>query len=1093
MPHTRLTAWALVVCSLIAVTTAPAETVHPDHGPTLASQAQALAAPPLPPPPPPPPECREPEVPKLTVIDTTSSRIRLRATVQICEEVLSLERQHGDQWQQVGQGQYVDPLSPFPFEVTDTDRQPSTTYCYRAVGTIGDQIAMSTTECGTTDAAQPEVPMVFAANASVISEYDYRVDRDNVDQPVTFLTTDLSPGSDPVLHLLDASRQEVAVADTGGPGFAARLTYIPRAEGTYRLVVRARSNTTGGTCNLTKNGVVWQSEVVFGGWHASLPALRAHESLETVKLPNGATGRHLLFVLKADGLGIALRDYGNGTGGAAALKLTVPLGDRTVMVGVNAWGTPGAVRLIRNDAGIPGHDVDQDKLGSELEKALHTCRTRNEFVISNGVAFDCPDPRDTDQDGIPDGWEVLGRRGRNLQPDQPDQPLPLWGADPLRADLFIEVDRITQQPDRVNDAILVPLREIFLDLPQWLNPDGSHGIAVHVDAGGPCSDPTLCGDWGGSETYDHDCDALPSKGTVLDHFAPVRHGIFHYTLRTCDAQSSGDYGTITRIAPDNTENEAERWAHELGHNLGLGHHGDNRRPKNSRLNSKVAYPSLMDYVYQNSLPPSGRSRFSEGRLDPLDVTSQSEQSYSPGRPKAHMSHGPYHYTLVGDAVDFNRDGRISPFPVMHDYTPLNYAVTGEWPEIHQYRAVSARVPSGGPGIAVHGTTSRIFVVAPFAHPNGIYSEITWTTDSVAGETSTFGPWRPSAPLGGGFDPNGEVGAVHGWHDDEPSVFVTLPGNDGKLYYSWFKAQTNVWSPWAVIPGWPAGTRAHQASVALIRGAIWVVYRDMHAAEGVPNTWVNTLDYGSWQGWEQLPIPSYLTPGIAEASDGHVYLLYAVYAQASGGQIRLGLRMARRPLWGGTFTTVNELNFVDEGLSTQPIPTAKRTRLQLEFLPYRMADGTVFSDQSGYLAAYWTAGEASNQRSWLLKRAYTPGYIAPGGPCFGATPTTSGCGNTVLVRWRAQKMRDRPQWGMSAQIAIRWKGVSAVFVESTWNPDKPAAQVPQGIAYQPWASGTPVDAASRHDDNNDAWTMRHFMCHSLRALEGDIDKCDYQGP
>src|SRR5688572_8253111 len=74
-----------------------------------------------------------------------------------------------------------------------------------------------------------DVPMVLdVSNASIVSEYTVDLPANT---PATFLTTNLSDGSDPVLHLLDANGQEVAAADNGGLGLAARLTYTPPTSG----------------------------------------------------------------------------------------------------------------------------------------------------------------------------------------------------------------------------------------------------------------------------------------------------------------------------------------------------------------------------------------------------------------------------------------------------------------------------------------------------------------------------------------------------------------------------------------------------------------------------------------------------------------------------------------------------------------------------------------------------------------------------------------------------------------------------------------------------------------------------------------------
>jgi hypothetical protein len=132
---------------------------------------------------------------------------------------------------------------------------------------------------------------------------------------------------------------------------------------------------------------------------------------------------------------------------------------------------------------------------------------------------------------------------------------------------------------------------------------------------------------------------------------------------------------------------------------------------------------------------------------------------------------------------------------------------------------------------------------------------------------------------------------------------------------------------------------------------------------------------------------------------------------------------------------------------------------------------------------------ATQDTWRLRRAYTPGYIVPGGACFGARPGFRGCFGTVTARWREQKMAHGPQWGMSPHVAVRWNEATAAYVQTTWAPNDPSQQLARPLAYQPHANGQPIDAPSWIIDNDDAATMRDYTCLSLRDLEGDTDRCD----
>ncbi|MEO0248152.1 MAG: hypothetical protein ABIN58_01160 [candidate division WOR-3 bacterium] len=122
---------------------------------------------------------------------------------------------------------------------------------------------------------------------------------------------------------------------------------------------------------------------------------------------------------------ISRRAMGNGmAGGARVTGLSRSLLGKVVLesrsrvdapAGQRAW----AVDMYLNDVGHG--DDDGDGLGVDLENAIWTD----------------PDNRDTDGDGIFDGFEVLGIRGAGLFPDQ---ALPTWGADPRHKDVFVETD-----------------------------------------------------------------------------------------------------------------------------------------------------------------------------------------------------------------------------------------------------------------------------------------------------------------------------------------------------------------------------------------------------------------------------------------------------------------------------------------------------------------------------------------------------------------------------------------------------------------------------------------------------------------------------
>jgi hypothetical protein len=576
--------------------------------------------------------------------------------------------------------------------------------------------------------------MLHQGSASVVSEYLLSF---SAGVPLTFETTNLSSGSDPVLHLLTSAGTQVAVDDNSAGGTRARLSYTASASATYRLVVRAKNSVTSGTCDLRRNGALYLTGVAFGGLPFSLSSLRASEAIETVRLPNGAGETHILYVLKTDGLGMAVRKEGGGTGGAAYYKPSTTLGTRTVIVAVPRLGTTGPVRLLRNDSALSGHDPDADGLGTELEAALGTCSALSGYATGpDAVEFDCSratDARDTDGDGISDGWEVLGRR--NLLPHQ---PLPKWGADPRHKDLFVEADFMLRMPGEVpqkfqpahakkfadyyGDAIGggSALRKLYRAI-TLRNPDQLSGIRVHFDTGVPPavpSDATIYGNWGG---YTAVAPVLNADGTYsganpqsvwTTQMAAARVGIFRYFLPYSSGGGSNPENAFAWAAGID-----QSWVatHESGHAQGLGHSGPSGITGYVDVNCKPNYQSLMNYAFQGSPDTVG---FSDGLDSPalnnwLAKEYQGVSTANPALMDVLENVFKYWVDRSNGHVDWNRDGVISPAgTTVKAY--LNYKPGGGGCEYTRYNANSfdGATSAKGPALARLGGRTYVFYVTP---------------------------------------------------------------------------------------------------------------------------------------------------------------------------------------------------------------------------------------------------------------------------------------------------------------------------------------------------------------------------------------------
>jgi hypothetical protein len=217
------------------------------------------------------------------------------------------------------------------------------------------------------------------------------------------------------------------------------------------------------------------------------------------------------------------------------------------------------------------------------------------------------DPRDPDSDGdgLLDGEEVYGTAG--------GLDLPGMGVSPVHKDLLIEYDWFDdavgcgQHSHRPTPEVAQAIHDFYAGAPVD-NPDGTTGINVIQDygQGGVFTGGNLIA--GDGQLY----------GTVFGadyqnyeaaNFASNRHGYFHYVLMphtyddTTGNTSSSGYAAlpgyevmVTLACVATTSNGAlfvrNAIIHELGHNFGLRHGGD------EECNDKPNYSSVMNYRYE---------------------------------------------------------------------------------------------------------------------------------------------------------------------------------------------------------------------------------------------------------------------------------------------------------------------------------------------------------------------------------------------------------------------------------------------------------------------------------------------------------------
>jgi hypothetical protein len=225
-------------------------------------------------------------------------------------------------------------------------------------------------------------------------------------------------------------------------------------------------------------------------------------------------------------------------------------------------------------------------------------------------------PIDTDGDSLPDSWET----GQGQVADA--ENLAPLGADPNRRDIFVHADWMSGCKPPVGWE--KPAIDMF----------ATQGIALHVDSGADSinanGQPWGTASRAGEVPYQDVLDLHNWQQVDADkdaHFLPSgRRRAFHYVLFANQATIGGapDSMGLSRGIPDSDfvianchaspRSDAEYFVHELGHNLGLRHGG------NEDKNNKTPYFSAMNYGWALWAISKGRPfiPYSDRVLPPID-------------------------------------------------------------------------------------------------------------------------------------------------------------------------------------------------------------------------------------------------------------------------------------------------------------------------------------------------------------------------------------------------------------------------------------------------------------------------------------------
>ena len=230
---------------------------------------------------------------------------------------------------------------------------------------------------------------------------------------------------------------------------------------------------------------------------------------------------------------------------------------------------------------------------------------------------------DSDGDGLPDIWEEQGV----VLADGTEIPLPDWGADPNRPDLFMQLNWMSSEYDTLkcdtpaarecanaNRTSYAPSTQSLDDLVDLF---ADHGISLHIDAGEHYTNIPNYSDAHGGETLEYrDFYFDPSEFEAFQLINTInelgdRANIFRPGVLG-DRMRAGSNATGLSLVGDNSfyvanpggraneEQVRNTILHEFGHTLGLRHWGAQEFVRDIVEGSpmQAGYQSVMNYDRQ---------------------------------------------------------------------------------------------------------------------------------------------------------------------------------------------------------------------------------------------------------------------------------------------------------------------------------------------------------------------------------------------------------------------------------------------------------------------------------------------------------------
>lgn len=456
---------------------------------------------------------------------------------------------------------------------------------------------------------------------------------------ITINTESLSPSTtDTIINVQNSASGVFLAGNDDFVGLASQVTLPPQSTSrSIRIIVHTYSNATRGSAVLRispTNATSTTMTINVGGDVFTVPnGLEALSHVFTAPEKGGTNDTVVLITCGYSINGHAFDDD-TGVGNMSWLHLdTACPSSALARIVTGTYYAQGGKTTVIFDEDVHDPQGDNDGLSDPLEVAIGTDPTK----------------ADTDGDGLADGAEVMGIDGSSTD----RVPLPLFGADPLVKDLFLEADwvKCTEELpgcDNGNPNFYQVTPAIALKLRDFYAPD----ITLHIDTGIANTDPAT---WFAYDALGGARQIPTNTGQCGDQktgWSGRFHSFIIEGLGGGQAHTPGHCGWAGR--------HARALAHELGHNLGLGHGGS---PAAGDMNCKPHWRSPPNYVYasDDTVTSYSRNTFAGVVLNPLSL----DESVGLGT-------GTYsnisflqdsRFNLFIDAyggVDWNRDAVISP-------------------------------------------------------------------------------------------------------------------------------------------------------------------------------------------------------------------------------------------------------------------------------------------------------------------------------------------------------------------------------------------------------------------------------------------------